>query len=74
MSNLPGKVEVVIPADYGLGEAPHWDYSTNTLLYVDCESSTIYRWNPTTNEIKTIVLPGIGFKKFAVLLKILFHY
>ncbi|KAK3087257.1 hypothetical protein FSP39_003707 [Pinctada imbricata] len=43
-------------------EAPHWDDSTNTLLYVDGFVGGIHRWNPETKENEGIQL-GIELGK-----------
>ncbi|KAK3088769.1 hypothetical protein FSP39_023562 [Pinctada imbricata] len=37
-------------------EGPHWDESTNTLLYVDFFVGRIHRWNPETKDNESIQL------------------
>lgn len=31
-----------------IGEGPHWDAATQTLLYVDINSGGLHRWDPDT--------------------------
>ncbi|KAK3088774.1 hypothetical protein FSP39_023620 [Pinctada imbricata] len=43
-------------------EGPHWDDSSNTLLYVDILKKGIHRWNPETKENEGIQLgETVGF-------------
>ena len=43
------KVEVVLKnVCKQLGEGPHWDDATQTLLFVDIEERQVHRWNPAT--------------------------
>lgn len=50
-------VECVIKnAAKTVGEGPHWDDVTNTLLYVDIYDNAIHRFNPETNADDKIVL------------------
>nr|XP_022318408.1 regucalcin-like [Crassostrea virginica] len=56
-------VECVIKnAAKTVGEGPHWDDVTNTLLYVDIYDNAIHRFNPETNADDKIVLDSsVGF-------------
>ncbi|XP_002120764.2 regucalcin-like [Ciona intestinalis] len=50
------KVELVHNYDCQLGEGPHWDDQTQTLLFVDIDNSAIHRWNPATKQTKTTIV------------------
>ena len=39
---------VVKNACSGLGEGPHWEESTKSLLYVDINAGDVHRWNSVT--------------------------
>ena len=53
------KVEIVKKhAASTTGEGPHWDETTQSLLYVDIVASGIHQWNPETNEEKHVKMPG----------------
>ena len=52
------KVELAKRFDCKLGEGPHWDDVTNTLLSVDIDNSQVIRWNPTTEETKVTIVKG----------------
>ncbi|XP_062599704.1 regucalcin-like [Saccostrea cucullata] len=56
-------VECVIKnASKTVGEGPHWDDMTNTLLYVDIQENTIHRYNPETSVGDKIILEDtVGF-------------
>jgi len=60
---LPGKVSCLsLPKCY-LGEGPHWDHITDTLLYVDINKASIQRWNPYSDYLQTFTVkevPTIG--------------
>lgn len=51
------KVELVKKIPCIIGEGPHWDDKTQTLLFVDIMKSTVYRWNPVTDEMKSSKVP-----------------
>ena len=54
-------VECVIKnAAKSVGEGPHWDDVTNTLLYVDIQENAIRRYCPESKENSTIQL-GMQF-------------
>ena len=45
-----------------LGEAPHWDAATQTLLWVDIEAGTVHRLHPDTGQRHDLRLaPPLGF-------------
>jgi len=48
------KVELVHKIACQVGEGPHWDAASNTLLYVDVFGSKVFRFNPETRENKVI--------------------
>ncbi|CAK8697077.1 regucalcin-like [Clavelina lepadiformis] len=50
------KVQLVHKTECGIGEGPHWDDLTNTLLYVDIPASLVYRWDPVTSQLKSCVV------------------
>ena len=52
------KVELVQQVECKIGEGPHWDDVTQTLLYVDIPESKVVRWNPVTDESKTTIVKG----------------
>lgn len=61
------KVEVLIQnATSGIGEGPHWDSKTQSLLYVDIYNYDVHRWDALTgqntkhhfNEPVTLVIPN----------------
>ena len=37
-------------ATKSIGEGPHWDDVTQTLLYVDILDQDIHRWDPATGK------------------------
>ena len=43
-------IEAVIKGKYQLGEGPHWEEATKSLLYVDVSAHDIHRWNSVTGE------------------------
>ncbi|CAG2182522.1 unnamed protein product, partial [Oppiella nova] len=53
---------------YDLGEGPHWDYTSQTLYFVDAFAGDVYHLNPTTRQttryslqdLVTIVIPYEG--------------
>lgn len=50
-------VECVIQnAAKTVGEGPHWDDVTNTLLYVDIYVNAIHRYDPDSGKDERIVL------------------
>lgn len=50
-------VECVIQnAAKTVGEGPHWDDITNTLLYVDIYENAIHRYDPDSGNDEKIVL------------------
>lgn len=50
-------VEVVVKNScQSIGEGPHWDDRTNSLLYVDILSNDIHRWSPDTGNDEKIHL------------------
>lgn len=54
-------VECVIKnAPKTVGEGPHWDDMTNTLLYVDHQENAIHRFNPETSVGDKIILGTMG--------------
>lgn len=57
------KIEVVLKACCpSLGEGPHWDVASQTLLFVDIRTGGVHRYNPQSNEESKIVLNGtVGF-------------
>jgi gluconolactonase len=45
------KVETVIERScLTIGEGPHWDERTQTLLYVDINDGSVHRWSPETGK------------------------
>ena len=45
------KVEVALKNSCGsIGEGPHWDDASQSLLYVDIKNLDVHRYNPTTGE------------------------
>lgn len=56
-------VEVVVKNScQSIGEGPHWDNRTNSLLYVDILSNDIHRWSPDTgNDEKIHLDDSVGF-------------
>lgn len=49
-----------------LGEGPHWDVETQSLIFVDIKGPTINRYVPSTKQFTKVKVPG----KFLVLLTI----
>ncbi|XP_061175705.1 regucalcin-like [Saccostrea echinata] len=55
-------VECILKATTTVGEGPHWDDVTNTLLYVDIYGNSIHRYNPETGVDDKFELDGpVGF-------------
>lgn len=52
------KIDVVKKYDCGIGEGPHWDDQSQTLLLVDIPNCQVLRYNPTTKETKTTIVKG----------------
>ncbi|XP_036396598.1 regucalcin [Megalops cyprinoides] len=48
------KVECVVKEKNRIGEGPVWEEKEGTLLYVDISGQRVCRWNPVTNQIKSI--------------------
>ncbi len=42
-----------------VGEAPNWDVSTSSLLWIDIRAPSVLRLNPQTAELTTWVLPEV---------------
>lgn len=60
-------VECVIKnAAKSVGEGPHWDDVTNTLLYVDIQENAIRKYCPESKEHSTIQL-GMQFYCFIII-------
>ncbi|KAK7508217.1 hypothetical protein BaRGS_00000456 [Batillaria attramentaria] len=57
------KMEVVLKNSCRiLGEGPHWDDATQSLLYVDIRSREVHRWNSLTGEDNKVRLKDtVGF-------------
>ncbi|XP_050402142.1 regucalcin [Patella vulgata] len=54
---MAAKVEVVVKnVAETVGEGPHWDDKTQSLLYVDIMSNDVYKWKPETKENSKIHL------------------
>lgn len=54
---LEMSVEVVVKNScQSIGEGPHWDDRTNSLLYVDILSNDVHRWSPDTGNDEMIHL------------------
>jgi len=51
-------VEVVRKFDCLLGEGPHWDSNTQSLLFVDIKKSAVNRWTPSIKQLKSTFVPG----------------
>ncbi|XP_053395486.1 regucalcin-like [Mercenaria mercenaria] len=48
---MAAKVEAVIEKScLTIGEGPHWDERTQTLLYVDINDGSVHRWSPETGK------------------------
>ena len=55
-------VEVVRPPGDHLGEGPHWDSHTQTLVRVDATAGRVMRLDPTTGSEETFAVgPSVGF-------------
>ncbi|XP_046546967.1 regucalcin-like isoform X2 [Haliotis rubra] len=65
---MPYKVETVLKdAVSTIGEAPHWDDATQTLLYVDILKGDIHRYDPANGKVDVLHLDGgVGFVNFVV--------
>lgn len=51
------KVETVLKdAASTIGESPHWDDATQTLLYVDILKGDVHRYDPVTGKVDDIHL------------------
>ncbi|XP_071118786.1 regucalcin-like [Haliotis cracherodii] len=57
------KVETVLKnVATTVGEGPHWDDATQTLLFIDIDNGKIFRYNPATGTNDMIQLNGaVGF-------------
>ncbi|XP_046563959.1 regucalcin-like isoform X2 [Haliotis rubra] len=57
------KVEIILKDTVStIGEAPHWDDVTQTLLYVDMYNGEVHRYDPVTGEEDVLGLNGVlGF-------------
>lgn len=57
------KVKVVLKNACGiLGEGPHWENATQSLLYVDIKFMDVHRWNSLTGEDSKVHLKdAVGF-------------
>lgn len=47
-------VEVVLELATEIGEGPHWDSASATLLFVDSTPGIIYRYNPHTGHLSSV--------------------
>ena len=57
MSNV--KIEVVAHRSCGsIGEGPHWEESSQSLLYVDILTGDVHRWDSQTGQDKTYHVVG----------------
>lgn len=56
---LPGKVTCLDLPKCSLGEGPHWDCESKTLLYVDINNRSVHRWSPISNELNSTVVKGV---------------
>ena len=51
------KIEVVLEACCpSLGEGPHWDDASQTLLYVDIRTGGVHRYDPQTKQESKVPL------------------
>ena len=71
---LPGKVSLLSLPRCQLGEVPHWDSQTNTLLYVDINQAVVNRWNPVSNAFKKIKVKGKKLDVYIIFNIIVFLY
>ena len=55
---LPGKISCLSLPRCSLGEGPHWDHNSGTLIYVDINNAAVNRWNPTTDKLNSCQLKG----------------
>ena len=53
-----------------VGEGPHWDDKTQTLLFVDLRAATVYRWESISGKLESRKL---GIKNIPFLVWHLFH-
>jgi len=56
LRELTLEVEVAILAQDALGEGPHWDEASGTLLRVDIDGGRVLAWSPASGEQRTIEL------------------
>ena len=71
---LPGKVSSLSLPRCQLGEGPHWDSHTNTLLYVDINQAVVNRWNPVSKAFKKIKVKGKKSDEYIIFIIIVFLY
>ncbi len=54
-------ISVAIKASYKIGESPHWEENSQSLLYVDMGSNEVHKWNSITGEDTKIGLGKYSF-------------
>lgn len=47
-----------IGEDTELGEGPHWDVETQSLIFIDIKRQTISRYVPSTKQFTKTKVPG----------------
>ncbi|CAG0882755.1 unnamed protein product [Darwinula stevensoni] len=58
------KVEAVVRVNCSLGEGPHWDGGSQSLVFTDILNATVYRYHPVTGQLSSTLVPrveGVGF-------------
>ena len=60
------KVEAVVQVNYSLGEGPHWDSDSQSLLFTDIHNATVYRYHPATGQLTSTLVPRVQDVGFIV--------
>jgi sugar lactone lactonase YvrE len=59
-----GRVEVAVDVRAEVGEGPHWDATTSSLLFVDLTGGAVFRYEPVTGNLSSF---SVGQEVGAVL-------
>ena len=58
---MPVTVTQITPPATSIGEGPHWDDSSQSLIYVDINAGDVHRWNSATNDDVTVLHRGKAY-------------
>lgn len=59
---MPATIDIPFSHRHDLGEAPHWDAPTRTLIYVDIFNGLVHDLDPATGALTTVAVEApVGF-------------